>query len=95
MNEGNILRGRKVVLFPDINAYEDWEMKARQLKAKHIQVEVSFYLEEHATDEQRRNGYDIVDFLIQSKPKESVLDRMVKKNPNLALLIEKFNLIEV
>ncbi|KAA6306913.1 hypothetical protein EZS27_041424 [termite gut metagenome] len=52
-------------------------------------------MEEYATDEQRHNGYDIADFLIQSKPKESILNRMLKKNPHLALLIEKFNLIEV
>ncbi|KAA6316827.1 hypothetical protein EZS27_032922 [termite gut metagenome] len=70
-------------------------MKARWLKAKDIQVELFSYLEEHATEEQKRNGYDIADFLIQSKPKESILDAMLKKNPNLTLLIEKFNLIEV
>ncbi|KAA6307649.1 hypothetical protein EZS27_040680 [termite gut metagenome] len=95
MSESHILKGRKVVLFPDINAFEDWEMKAKQLKAKDIQVELFPYLEEHATEEQKRNGYDIADFLIQSKPKESVLDKILKKNPNLALLIEKFNLTEV
>ncbi|KAA6333480.1 hypothetical protein EZS27_018106 [termite gut metagenome] len=95
MSESYILRDRKVVLFPDINAFEDWKMKAKQLKAKDIQVELFSYLEAHATDEQRRNGYDIADFLIRSKPKESVLDAMLKKNPHLALLIEKFNLTEV
>ncbi|KAA6324208.1 hypothetical protein EZS27_026436 [termite gut metagenome] len=95
MSESHILRDRKVVLFPDINAFEDWEMKAKQLKAKDIQVELFSYLEEHATEDQKRNGYDIADFLIQSKPKKSILDAMLKKNSNLSLLIEEFNLTEV
>jgi hypothetical protein len=93
--ESNILRGRKIVLFPDLNAFDDWKEKARKLMRLNIQLEMFSYLEEHATDEQRRNGYDIADFLIQSKPKESILDSMVKRNPNLTLLIEKFNLVEV
>ncbi|KAA6313962.1 hypothetical protein EZS27_035355, partial [termite gut metagenome] len=95
MSESHVLRDRKVVLFPDINAFEDWKMKAKQLKAKDIQVELFSYMEEYATEEQRRNGYDIADFLIQSTSKESVLNAMLKKNPNLSLLIEEFNLIEV
>ncbi len=90
-----VLQGRKVVLFPDINAFEDWNTRASFLKFKGIQIEVSAYLEENATDEQRTSGYDIADFLIQSKPQETLLNAMIKKNPALKILIETLDLVEL
>ncbi|MBC8319890.1 MAG: hypothetical protein H8E34_04130 [Bacteroidetes bacterium] len=55
-----ILLGRRVVAFPDLGAYDRWQQKASTFSFK---VDISNYLEIHATDEQRKEGLDIADFL--------------------------------
>jgi hypothetical protein len=59
------LQGRKVVLFPDLNAYELWNTKAQELKAKlpGTRFVVSDLLEKNATDTERINGLDLADYL--------------------------------
>lgn len=61
------LRGRKVVLFPDLGAFDQWKSKAAQIKwCKRL--EVSDYLEENAPIEARQSGYDLADFLVNPDP---------------------------
>ncbi|RYU96248.1 DUF6371 domain-containing protein [Emticicia agri] len=62
-NKCKVLKGRKVVLFPDLNAYDKWIAKARELPPS-IKVRVSDFLEQHATPEDRAKGLDIADYLI-------------------------------
>jgi hypothetical protein len=56
----NVLKGRRVVAFPDLGAYERWCKKADILD---FNIEVSGYLEKNATEIQRKEGLDIGDFL--------------------------------
>ncbi|XWW44465.1 hypothetical protein JYG30_17050 [Fibrella sp. USSR17] len=65
------LRGRSIVLFPDLNAYTDWSIRAEALRAEGFRVNVSSMLEENAINEQRQQGLDLADFLLQppSTPK--------------------------
>lgn len=56
----NILKGRRVVAFPDLGAYDHWLKKASLID---FPIEVSNYLEKNATIEQRKEGMDIADFL--------------------------------
>jgi len=56
----NMLKGRKVIAFPDLGAYDHWQKKASQLS---FEITVSDYLEQNATEEQRKLGLDIADFL--------------------------------
>lgn len=56
----NILKGRRVIAFPDLGAYDYWFKKASML---HFNIEVSNYLENHSTQEQKKQGLDIADFL--------------------------------
>lgn len=60
-----VLIGRKVVLWPDINAFNDWNRKAEILKQYGLQVEISDLLERKATETERAAGLDIADFLIR------------------------------
>lgn len=56
------LQGKRVVLFPDIGAFEKWNVKAKELD--HIaDFKVSDLLERNASDE--NDGYDLADYLIQ------------------------------
>jgi hypothetical protein len=60
----NVLKGRKVVLFPDLNAFDKWNCQAKTLK--HIaDFQVSNLLEQKATDEERKQGLDLADYLIR------------------------------
>lgn len=62
------LKGRDVIIYPDLGAFDDWSKKAQEL-ARQIgfNVVVSDILEKTATDEERENGYDIADYLIQCR----------------------------
>ncbi len=70
------LRGRRIMLYPDLNAYHDttnsnghkikgWLTIAGQLQAEGFDVTVSDVLEGLATDEDRANGLDLADFLLR------------------------------
>ncbi|MBC5992413.1 DUF6371 domain-containing protein [Pontibacter cellulosilyticus] len=59
-----VLRGKDVTLFPDLQAYEMWNMKAKELSwVTHFQV--SDLLERIATEEERVQGLDLADYLVQ------------------------------
>lgn len=65
LNKQNIeaLKGREIVLFPDLGAFDKWSEKAKELPGT---VRVSDYLENNASEADRQQGYDIADYLIQS-----------------------------
>lgn len=54
-----VLRDRNVVLFPDLNGFEKWSLKAKEFGFK-----VSDLLERKATNEQKAKGLDIADYLL-------------------------------
>ncbi len=58
------LKGRKVVLYPDLNAYDKWKAKAEELQS-FASFCVSDLLEKHATDEDRAKGLDVGDYLLK------------------------------
>lgn len=65
------LVGRKVKVFPDTDStmsnYVSWlELAKMAHDGYHIDIGVSYYLEEHATAEQKERKIDLVDFLIES-----------------------------
>lgn len=59
-----VLKGRRVVLYPDINGFEKWKAKLPELSAI-TRFEISELLEIRATQEDRENGYDLADYLAQ------------------------------
>ena len=54
-----VLNGRNVVLFPDLNGFDKWSVKANEFGFK-----ISDLLETKATEEQKKDGLDIADFLL-------------------------------
>ena len=70
------LAGRKVKAFPDTDStmsnYVNWLDLAKMAHDKyHIDIGVSYYLEEHATPEQKERKIDLVDFIIESRSKST------------------------
>ena len=59
-----ILKGRTVTLFPDLNGFEKWSSKAKELS--HLaSFQVSDLLERKATEAERKQGFDLADYLIR------------------------------
>lgn len=58
------LIGRKVTLFPDLGAYQDWQEKAESL-SYFCDISVSDILESNTGNSDREDGYDLADYLIQ------------------------------
>jgi hypothetical protein len=80
----SILRGRKVVLFPDLGAFEDWQHFAQRLCDSGAQVAVNGLLEKNATDTERANGLDLADYLLRFEPHQFISPPVeVKETPKL------------
>jgi hypothetical protein len=60
----NVLKGRTVELYPDLAAFEKWKTKAQEL-SKIAKVTVSEYLEQIATEAERKEGLDLADYLLK------------------------------
>lgn len=88
-----VLRGREVILFPDLKATEEWRRKLPMLQSVCKRATCSDLLEKMATDEQRNQGLDIADFLLSEDTPQMILTRMIERNPALQLLIDEFDLV--
>ena len=91
-NNLSVLAGRNVVLFPDLGATDYWQSKIGLMKSYGIEVRMFDYLEANAIENERKEGYDIADYLLKVKPDEAILQQMIRKNPVLKALIETFDL---
>ena len=58
-----VLDGRKVIAFPDVDAYDQWCEKAAERPS--LDITVSDYLQQNATEEELNSGADIADVLIR------------------------------
>ena len=87
-----VLRGRDVILMPDLGAIEKWFEKSKILDPICKSVTISDALDQMATDEQREAGLDISDFLLMQETKQMVWVRMIERNPALQQLIDDFDL---
>ena len=59
-----VLRGRDVILFPDLNGYDDWRLKAKGM-TDIASITVSDILERIASNDQKKGGLDLADFLLK------------------------------
>jgi hypothetical protein len=59
------LSGRQVILFPDLQAYDQWSRYAKLLRSIAARVQISDLLERRAGEEARRKGWDLGDWLIK------------------------------
>lgn len=61
-------RGRKIVLYPDAGAFEQWEVIAEQARRQRgLNIKVSDLIETGATDAERAAGFDLADYLIREQ----------------------------
>ena len=60
----SILKGRTVTLFPDLNGFDKWSNKAKELSHLATFI-VSDLLERKATEAEKKQGFDLADYLIK------------------------------
>ena len=66
-----VLKGRKIVAFPDVDGYQEWKEKLSQVRG--LDIMISDVLEINATEKDRINQVDIADLLIRHHRKEHLL----------------------
>jgi len=75
-----ILKGRTVTLFPDLNGFEKWSSKAKELS--HLAIfTVSDLLERKATEAEKKQGFDLADYLIKFNYKAFALPKPEANEP--------------
>lgn len=83
------LKGRTVTLFPDLNGFDKWSSKAKELSDLALFF-VSDLLERKATEAERQQGLDLADYLtkfdykafnIPPRPHLSAVQPLLKLNP--------------
>jgi hypothetical protein len=62
----NLMKGRRVVLYPDSSKFEAWSAKVEEgRRVFGVDVRISDLLERRLTSEEKREDYDIADFLLE------------------------------
>ena len=74
-NSLSVLAGRSVVLFPDLGTTDYWQSKIGLMKSYGIDVQLFDYLESKATENERKEGYDIADYLLKVRPEKQYSSR--------------------
>lgn len=87
-----VLSGRRVHLFPDLQAYDDWRAKEALFSDIGCHVSTSDFLERNATEVQRKKGLDLGDFLLFEKTQHQLLHEIISNNPAIQDLINVMGL---
>ncbi len=95
-----VLEGKTITLYPDLNAYDKWKEKAKQIEQQiNIKFIVSNLLETKADAEDKKQGLDLADYLTKHDWKDEnmanemkTLDEFIDINPNLMNLIDGLGL---
>jgi len=83
----SILKGRSVTLFPDLNGFDKWSSKAKELS--HLaNFTVSDLLERKATEAERKQGFDLADYLIKFDYKAFAIPEPPQPAPAVQPLVE-------
>ncbi len=97
-----VLKGRNVILYPDLNAYNKWLDKAIEIEKQcGCNISVSTLLEDIATPEAKAQGLDVADYMIyqlKNKHYEKNADTTQVQNhytPELQSMINKNKSLEI
>ena len=60
-------RRRRVILYPDADAFEQWSSIANAARREGISVDISTVIDEIGTNEEKSHGFDLADFLIREQ----------------------------
>lgn len=93
-----VLQNRTVIMFPDIDGFDYWKKRAKEIEGIGCKIVVSELLEKNATDEERLNKIDLADWIIgqlsegESKRKTEYIEMkfqtLIKKHPTILVSID-------
>ncbi len=100
VNKCRVLEGKTIVLYPDLNAYDKWKLKAEQIEKEiNIKFIISDLLEVKAEPEDKKQGFDLADYLIKHNWRDKnmtedmvVLDEFIDENSDFKDLINELEL---
>ncbi len=84
---------RQIILYPDADGFELWQSIATDAQREGASIKVSNLIESHATAEQKTNGYDLADFLINQQKEINQTNSKLETVLNDEFLFADFNLI--
>lgn len=92
----SVLKGRTVTLFPDLNGFEKWSSRAKEL-SHIVNFTVSDLLECKATEAEKKQGLDLADYLIRFDFREFIQPEPKATEPAPAVqpLVEVFNPVQI
>ena len=73
------LEARKIILYPDADGFEKWFEAAQIARFSGLNINTSKLIENHATEQQKANGYDLADYLIEEQTSINRHNRVVDK----------------
>ncbi len=79
-----VFSSRKVLLFPDADAYSDWKEKAVRAQRNGFNVRISNLIETHGAEIEKQSGFDLADYLIseiKQKSKAKTAYESLVRNP--------------
>jgi hypothetical protein len=67
---------RRIILYPDADGFDQWQKVAAEARIKNLNVVVSDLLETHATDQEKADGFDLADYLINQQAEINELNEI-------------------
>ncbi len=88
------LGNRQIILYPDADGFELWQTIATDARRLGLDVKVSNLIENHATAEQKTNGYDLADYLINQQTEINRSNALIDRfNANDKAMLKDVNII--
>ncbi len=82
------LGNRQIILYPDADGFELWQQIALDAQRQGLTIKVSSLIENHATDEQKADGYDLADYLINQQDEINEINEFTDRyNSKLATVL--------
>lgn len=63
----SVLKNKKVILFPDLDCYEEWKEKAKDLKDAGIDISINISIQSITEKENLTGNWDIADLILAGK----------------------------
>ena len=88
------LKNRKIILYPDADGFNLWQRIATDAQRQGLTVKISTLIEDHTTEEQKQNGFDLADYLIdQQREINRANDFVYRYNAKLKTVLKDEKLI--
>ncbi len=85
---------RRIILYPDADGFDLWQKVAAEARIKNLNVVVSDLLETHATDQEKADGFDLADYLINQQAEINELNEITDSyNAKLEMVLNDDSLL--